>query len=205
MGFAMIADRGAGMNIDELKDYCTFAKPPELRGSGVETHSGWSNKFHSKLSKFGRGAKHGGFYLGDRITVITKKAGEPVIRELSLSEAEMAERSRLHGSAAAYDNVIKQGREPGKVSSLLENETEFAKLIEDITEHEKQSSQEELGFTMTVISLKEDIVRRLTTDNYKEVQQLRIELAEIYHFYLHPEHLPNRNWKQFADKMKKTM
>ena len=67
--FIIIADNGAGMNTNQMRQYATFALDQNSR-------SGPRDEF---ISRFGVGAKQAGFYLGDQMSILSKKVDEDVL------------------------------------------------------------------------------------------------------------------------------
>ncbi len=88
----MIADNGKGMSELDIMQFATFSLDVESRGNYDSNSLG--------ISKFGVGAKHAGFYLGDSIRVLTKTKECDRILEFSLEDSKMKERYDNH------DNVI---------------------------------------------------------------------------------------------------
>lgn len=75
-------------------------------------------------------------------------------------------------------------------------------LFEVLSEHIVENHQ----FTAAVIKINKETYSRFRPNEYKgsdvivaKVRELILELAEIYHFHLHPEHKPNQlmNNKKF--------
>ena len=63
-GFLTISDNGVGMTSDTIKQFATYALDRETRSMQSTGRAG--------IGRFGVGAKQAGFYLGNRIRVITK-------------------------------------------------------------------------------------------------------------------------------------
>ena len=142
------------------------------------------------ISKFGVGAKNAGFYLGDKISVITKEAGDPMVREFSLDKHEFSEKrrnqqmvysgkilSRLVGqdcNSPLVQNLCKEGVHPALLDRL------------DMIEKTKEFAQDH--FCVILVRLK---VEKIPTLTDRECEHITSDLANIYHFYLHPEQLPN--------------
>jgi HSP90 family molecular chaperone len=83
----VISDNGTGMNAQQLTEFATYSLDQESRGNDPSTN-------YSDISKFGVGAKQGGFYLGDRIHIFTKNAKEESVLEFCLDESEFEEKYR---------------------------------------------------------------------------------------------------------------
>ena len=145
------------------------------------------------MSKFGVGARQAGFYLGDRLRVITRASNTPGdILETILDKEEFERRFGLKEDV--YTVEIK-GRPAGDTDAakflIPVDESKVAPMQELISKYEEINKE----FTMIIIRLKEDIVAELTHIDRENVIRARynnvsMELAEIYHFYLHPEHRP---------------
>ena len=178
VGFVVVSDNGYGMDDACLNDYATYALDQETRGLQGNTND------PSYISKFGVGAKQAGFYLGNRIRVVTKTADSDQVRELVLDNGEL--KRRFTAGEVVYTAEILT-RDVGRADlTIPQDESTVPKLVEILHEHE--TSQEQ--FTSTIISLHAEMVKELKSNgNYKDVAD---ELAEIYHFHLHPEHLPNK-------------
>ena len=81
LSYIAITDNGCGMDTDKITKFATFALSQKDRGHVVESGK-------SMIGKFGVGAKQAGFYLGDRISVITKSKGDTNVNEFTLDTAE---------------------------------------------------------------------------------------------------------------------
>ncbi len=80
-----ICDNGKGMNEAELRRFAVYS---DAKSYSDSDHSS------SNISKFGVGSKQAGFYLGERIHVVTKSLElRGSVLELALDEQEMGERS----------------------------------------------------------------------------------------------------------------
>jgi hypothetical protein len=177
-GFVVVSDNGYGMDEACLNEYATYALDQETRGLQGKIND------PSYISKFGVGAKQAGFYLGSRIRVVTKSADSDKVRELVLDNVEL--KRRFTAGEVVYTAEILT-RDVGRADlTIPKDESTVPKLVEILHEHE--TSQEQ--FTSTIISLHAEMVKELKlNEHYKDVAD---ELAEIYHFHSHPEHLPHR-------------
>lgn len=208
-GYALIMDNGYGMSSKELQDFATHSldhKARQARDSkkGLDvtasTSSIPSNTDQSFLSKFGVGAKQAGFYLGDRIRVITKQKESRVteqqkggksqvvagrqVKEFVIDEKELDERFRQAGTTeAAYQGSIEH-RHIGEAGRLMNQEERDFPLHDGI---EAEINAFELDhadhFTIIVLRLRPEIRAQLGMNTY-----LASQMAEIYYFHLHPEH-----------------
>lgn len=175
--FITIMDNGCGMDKDGLQSFATYSLDQETRNNRP------GEKDRSFISKFGVGVKQAGFFLGDRIKVLTKVKHEAAVREFSLSKEEFAERSRNNENV--YSGSIKL-RSKGNMQFMNADEAKVGKMIDSIRTHETNHEQ----FTIFVIRMNDDIIRRLFRSRCFE--KVPSELAEIYHFHLHPEHKADR-------------
>ena len=178
-GYAVVSDSGKGMNLDNLKAFATYSLDQETRGFRAQGGE------HTFISKFGVGAKQAGFFLGDRIRVITKAAAvesSSEVMELILDRAEFE--ARFQAGEEVFKGSIKI-RNKSDVSTTPDDELAVIPLMQMLREHEAANS----SFTIVVMRLHADMVARLRNkEHYKTVAD---ELAEIYHFHLHPEHTPS--------------
>ncbi len=80
-----ICDNGKGMNETELRRFAVYSDAKDYSNS---------TRSSSNISMFGVGSKQAGFYLGDRIHVVTKSLElQGAILELSLDETEMGQKT----------------------------------------------------------------------------------------------------------------
>jgi hypothetical protein len=166
------------MDKECLTDFATYGFDPETRGYLAEDGD------QSFISKFGVGAKQAGFFLGDRIRVVTKTANSPTVLELVLDRGEFDQ--RFKSGEEVYRGQVKARSVGASNLTIPGDESSIPRLVEILNEHE--TSQEQ--FTSTIIRLHADTAKELQSkERFDDVAD---ELAEIYHFHLHPEHLPNR-------------
>jgi hypothetical protein len=83
--YVVISDNGTGMNTRQIKEFATYSLDQESRGNDPSTNS-------CDISKFGVGAKQGGFYLGDRLHIFTKNREEESVLEFCLDENKFQEK-----------------------------------------------------------------------------------------------------------------
>lgn len=79
--FLTIYDNGKGMNEDDIRRFAKY--------SDTKQYSNNQDQDPTNISKFGVGSKEAGFYLGDRLHVITKSHECDQAIELVLDENEM--------------------------------------------------------------------------------------------------------------------
>ena len=205
--YMVIADKGCGMDEEKLKNFATYSLDKETRKENDEF-----------ISKFGVGAKQSGFYLGENLHVLTssKKDSDKVL-EMKLDANVFEERyqqnekvfeakintrdvSQQNGSFNVGECVAGYNLK-GDYNSFYSNPSLSKSMIEYIRDFETTHGDH---FTVIVIKLKEKIVRSLLdNDRYTE---LPYDFGHIYHFYLHPEHLPHNivKEKRFEHKLKGT-
>jgi hypothetical protein len=99
--FITVIDDGVGMNADAIKTFATFAYGQEARTDAV------SSSNTSNISKFGVGAKQAGFYLGDRIHVVTRPRGSDPTKNQIMDFVMSVEGFKQRHEANAYtDNIF---------------------------------------------------------------------------------------------------
>lgn len=183
-GYMVIADNGKGMDLKTVSEFATYALDRKTRGFEVTDDT--------SISKFGVGAKQAGFYLGTRMRVVTKESGIDDVHELILDEKEF--KSRFDQGLDVYVGNIDRRRVNAFNDHIVpEDELKVAKLQEAMATHENNNE----SFTIVVIKLRRSIVLQLLKD--QTYMSLADELAEIYHFHMHPEHHPSQinQLKQF--------
>lgn len=206
--FLSILDNGEGMDQDTLSAFGVYALDKESRG--LKT----SNENTSNISKFGVGAKQAGFFLGTRIHVLTSPAGSSQIFELIMDKNVFEE--KFHNKEDVFKGHISSHDVRSLVPSatgipLPDHRTEgsynkrLQQVVNKLFEDKIQLSVDgtagfEKSFTLITIQLRKFIQRKLhRADSYKD---LATQLADIYHFHLHPENLPNpvssRTFEKYA-------
>ena len=101
--YMVVEDKGCGMNENGLREFATYSLDKETRKQ--------SDNF---ISKFGVGAKQSGFFLGDRIRVITSPKESSKVFELLLDE-EVFEK-RYQDGKRVFEATVHQG-EVGEVDT----------------------------------------------------------------------------------------
>lgn len=172
-GFLTISDNGAGMTTGTIQDFATYALDKSTRGIN-DTSS-------TALGRFGVGAKQAGFYLGNRIRIVTKRKDDDRVMEFTFDKE--AFRQRYESKSEIYSDDISV-RDRGDYSLVPDDERSVRAMQIALTEHEESYD----NFSMFIIRMHKDKVRQLLNmERYRDVAN---ELAEIYHFHLYPEHLP---------------
>ncbi|CAM9611336.1 unnamed protein product, partial [Ectocarpus fasciculatus] len=129
------------------------------------------------ISKFGVGALEAGFYIGSRIQVVTKAEGNPEVHVFVLDEDVLKQRQENDESVYTGNVFL---RSPGGIEE--EGSSALKKLLTRLREREPEMDH----FTYIVLSLREEHIH-----SYRQRETpLHVELASIYHYYLHPEDCP---------------
>jgi hypothetical protein len=99
--FITVVDNGVGMTTDAIKTFATYAYGQEARADAV------SSSNTSNISKFGVGAKQAGFYLGERIHLVTRPRGRDPnqIMDFVMSEEAFQQRFEAQDSLVYTDNI----------------------------------------------------------------------------------------------------
>lgn len=208
-GYALIMDNGCGMSTKELQDFATHSLDHKARFTrdskrGLDpkasSSSMPSNTENSFLSKFGVGAKQAGFYLGDRIRVITKQKESKInceqgcsasqavvgrqVKEFVLDSRELDEKFSESGNTEeAYNGVINH-RHIGEVGNFSNQEEKDFPMCDEIESEITSYEMDHMDhFTIIVLHLRPEIRAQLRFDT-----TLAQQMAEIYYFHLHPEH-----------------
>jgi hypothetical protein len=175
-GFLTIADNGSGMDQKTIEQFATYSLDKATRGIMPE------NSKQTNIGKFGVGAKQSAFYFGDRVRVITKCKKSPKVMEFSLDRGKFEE--RYNNNEDVYKDEIKV-RGLGDNSLVPQDERAIGVMQDALTDHEMEYE----NFTILVIRLHPKIVKQMLHDD--KYRDLPNELAEIYHYHLHPEHTPS--------------
>ena len=177
VGYMCISDDGDGMNVPGVECLSTYGLDQKTRNL-VNTGA-------VSISKFGVGAKQAGFYLGERIHIITKQAGVPTVLETILDEKEFD--ARYANNEDVYCGVIKRRRVNDTTeidNNMPADQKAVRALYQTLVQHERDNDQ----FTSIVIKLNAVTVAQMLDNQY--YLDLKDDIAEIYHFHLHPEHHP---------------
>ncbi|XP_073245527.1 structural maintenance of chromosomes flexible hinge domain-containing protein 1-like [Porites lutea] len=179
-----IFDNGEGMSYEGLKAFATYFLSQADRGLEKEEVDLIPAYLDGAISKFGVGATQAGFYLGNRIKVITKKEECPYVTEITISKEKLQQRAK-EGKPVFED--YRWIRNPSDTSTL---ETEEEKrCLKDVIEREAAYNQ----FTMIVITGIRDIhIESIQEDGGNSLAK---NLAHVYHFYLFGERGRSGNMK----------
>ena len=176
-GYLAVLDNGCGMDVKNITEFATYSLDRETRGLGATSNDS------SAISMFGVGAKQAGFYLGDRLRVITKQSFEDYVLEFELNEETFAE--KYSENRNVYNGDIIKRPVATASTSTPEDEKQVTNLLQLIKSHEEKYRH----FTIIVIRLRPIIVKALLND--RSYLNLPLELSEIYYFQLHPTHQPS--------------
>lgn len=171
-----IFDNGEGMTYEGLKAFATYFLSQADRGLENEEVDLIPAYLDGCISKFGVGATQAGFYLGDRIKVITKREECPYVTEISISKEKLQQRAK-EGKPVFED--YRWIRNPSDTSTLEPGEEE--RCLKNIIEREAAYSQ----FTMIIITGIRDI--HINSIREDDGSSLARNLAHVYHFYLFGE------------------
>lgn len=179
-----VFDNGEGMTYEGLKAFATYFLSQADRGLEREEVDLIPGYLDSTISKFGVGATQAGFYLGDRIKVITKKDECPYVTEITISKEKLQQRAK-EGKPVFED--YRWIRNPSDTSTLEPGEE--ARCLGNIVEREGAYPQ----FTMIVITG----IRDIHIDSIREDGGISLarELSHVYHFYLFGERGRSGNMK----------
>jgi hypothetical protein len=86
--YLTICDNGRGMSESEIMRFARYCDQKEYEDD--------SSQNPTNISKFGVGSKEAGFYLADRLHVLTKCQESDEVIELVLDESEMEEKQRTN-------------------------------------------------------------------------------------------------------------
>jgi HSP90 family molecular chaperone len=92
--YLTICDNGRGMSEREIMRFAKYCDPKEY-----ETDA---SRNPTNISRFGVGSKEAGFYLGDRLHVLTKSQELDDVIELVLDESEMEEKQRTNAQSVCF-------------------------------------------------------------------------------------------------------
>lgn len=183
---------GFGMTQQDVMNFARYALDQETKAAdGIHSSYTDGGVGNHSISKFGVGAKEAGFFLGDRMTVVSKNRDVDYICELTLDEKEYEQRyknqqsvygGKLHKANSVEALLYPQRGADYSSASQASSETEELKTI--IKAHCAVNPDQ---FTMIIIRVRPNLVPQLMQKELK----ICLELAAINYFVLHPEHKPN--------------
>lgn len=181
--YLVFLDNGIGMNTDGIQQFATFARAQCDRGQAPSAGNRAGKMF---IGKFGVGAKQAGFYLGDRVILLSKPKDQ--VYRFCLDEHSSTSGSSASDSTAnPFQGVVETfsiSADDQPVLPLYGEEQEplcYDKLQQLIKSH----LASEHG-TAIVIRLRKEIVNIFRQDSLKN---LSINLKDIYHFHLNPNEI----------------
>lgn len=172
-GFVVITDNGCGMDVKRIKEFATFSLDQETRNNIAKEND------KSFIGKFGVGAKQAGFYLGTRIKLLTRNTTGKNILTFTLDSEEL--QRRYSEQVSVYEGVVTTFQPSASINMLQEDENYYKEMNELVCSHFDSVPHG----SVFIIKLRPEIIARLRSmrDN-----MLAEQIAEIYHFHLHPEH-----------------
>ncbi|XP_032236995.2 structural maintenance of chromosomes flexible hinge domain-containing protein 1-like isoform X1 [Nematostella vectensis] len=170
---AVVFDNGQGMFYEGLKAFATYFLSQADRGLEPDQVDQTPAFLDGMISKFGVGATQAGFYLGDRIKVVTKRVECPYVTEITISKEKLHQRAD-EGKPVFED--YRCIRNTGDTSTLELDEEQ--RCLKELVESEKKFSQ----FTYVVITgIKDSHMEYMKADGGRHLTR---SLAHVYHFYL---------------------
>lgn len=170
--YFVIADNGVGMDEQKIVQFATYSFGMEARGEVATADN-------LNISRYGVGAKQAGFFLGDMIHVITK-AQDHEFLELTLDE-ETFDKS-YEEKQNAFSSILFSRKQ-----SYSHGNKQYPHEVREFI-NEYEGEHKDSHFTIMIVRLRKNITMDLQHE--KHVCLFK-ELTRIYHFHLHPEHLPN--------------
>ncbi len=184
--FVVILDNGIGMDTTGITNFATFAQNQSDRGQAPTAGTDAERMF---IGKFGVGAKQAGFYLGNRITLLSKpkhstSRPDGEIYRFCLDEKKLAENG---ATGNAFEGVV----ETVNITSDRVGEWLPPELGETVPMSHPQVEalvsnhlkQIESG-TAIVIRLRQEIAAMFRKDMLINFSK---QLKDIYHFHLKPD------------------
>lgn len=161
--YLSVLDNGVGMDEQGVQKFATYALSQNARGF---TEADLSDS--ACISKFGVGVKQAGFFLGDRIELLTKTAAQPASLTFAIDKAELQQKHDEQLSNV-YSGVVHFGVVPEFTSPSL-----TALIQRHIAANHH--------YAIVIIRLYDHVVEEM------DLRALAGHLEEIYHFQLHPDH-----------------
>lgn len=171
--FIVFRDNGCGMDELLIQQYATFALTKEKRNI-VPNVSGNS----SFIGKFGVGAKQAGFYLGKRIKLITKTSEAQHPLQFTLDYEELQKRNNDDPYSGIIETVGVDD-----CSLFHRDEEHYPLLVQSIQDHMEKEKQ----YSIFIIKLEMNIVAMFRALAKSNQQSIVRQIADVYHFHLHPE------------------
>lgn len=211
-----VMDNGCGMLRAKLKEYATYAASREARGYHDSANTTDGSSLSQNINKFGVGAKDAGFFLGSRITVLSKCSDSPDFQQLVMCEEEMFKKYEVDQlSGDYYDFPITTIPPDLVVESVLKGL--HLKLSSNSLQSTIDSfSQRSQGTLIIITGLRDHTIewsqKMVKVDaqapHVVKVPEVAFALADTYHYYLHDQDLPewmSRDDKDSSGESKRTL
>lgn len=193
-GYCVISDNGGGMTFEKLRQFAVYSLD-----QNTKKLTSLSQEEGNFISMYGVGAKEAGFYLGQRLRVVTRAVNSNQIMELTLDKEIFEEKFQRNENVFESD-IITRGIGGDCVTINMSSDEKKVFTSSDIMSGILNAIEEEYEhFTYIVIKLSRNIIESIidtnrTTDDgiilYK-YHDIADDLGDIYHFHLHPDHTPN--------------
>ena len=171
--FIVFRDNGCGMDEMRIQQYATFALTKEKRN--IMPNASGNASF---IGKFGVGAKQAGFYLGKRIKLITKTKDSSSVLQFTLDYEELQRKSVEEQYTGIIDTV-----DVDSSKLFTRDEEMYPLLVSTVKNHMQQEEQ----FSVFIIKLEMNIVANFRTLAKTNQSTILRQIADVYHFHLHPE------------------
>lgn len=172
LGYIVISDNGCGMDLSDLQVFATYSLDQEDR---LQQPKPGDTSF---ISKFGVGAKEAGFYLANRIRIISNKSlSSGLVYDYCMDEGDYQRRQREGHRVFVGRSMERPIDDHAHISSIEELE---------VLQH--LPTTRDATFTHILLDLRAHILDKLIS-TYLRIPN---ELSEIYRFQLCPELLPNQ-------------
>jgi len=205
--FFLIADKGKGMDWEEIQEFATHSLDQVTKGyqpiPGIK----------DGISKFGVGAKQSGFFLARRIRMLTKSAinGNNSSSSSSSSSSSGGSRRRssgnqnnneylefvmdedeynekYHSKANVYDDTISI-KKVGDAVDFTPDEMAMPSMCKFVTDFTRENP----SFSIFILKLRKERVAELKNENSKtHYRYIPCSLCDIYYFHMKPQHHPRR-------------
>eukprot|EP00039_Didymoeca_costata_P011217 m.156691 g.156691 ORF g.156691 m.156691 type:complete len:2039 (-) comp15102_c0_seq1:220-6336(-) len=182
-GYVIVWDNGIGMDEEGLESWAKFRNQQDERKDKARHQANPDpdtvrhRYLNSNISFFGAGGKQAIFYIGESVHMITKKDGRNDVIEGRLSKRRFEKRKK------AGQEVFSETWNLRRPGELFENE-EYGPYKANFASRENSKH-----FTAVIIEVQDS----QKTKQLSESDSWEIELARIYHYYIHG---PNGNSKE---------
>ena len=193
-GYCVISDNGGGMTLEKLRQFAVYSLDQETKRMASSSQE--EGKF---ISMYGVGAKEAGFYLGQRLRIVTRAAKTNEVMELVLDK-EVFEAKFQRNENVFESEIITRGIGGSNITINMSTEEKFLYNSSDVLSGILNAIEEEYEhFTYIILKLSRNIIESIIDTNkttedgivvYK-YNDIADELGDTYHFHLHPDHTPN--------------